>query len=239
MVEHLETNDLLCNHQHGFLSGRSCLTQLLHHFDDVLEALINNQDFDSIYLDYAKAFDKVDHKILLMKLNLYGIHPTLTIWIDNFLSNRMQGVIVNGHLSFLALIISGVPQRTVLGPILFLIFINDIDLCIAESIIRSFADDTRVSKPIGCEKDVSLLQNELDKIILWSDNNNMTLHKDKSEYMSYQHNRHNYLLELPFVCEQFQYKVSDTTLLRPVEQLRDLGVTMSSDLSWSPYGVHL
>ena len=67
------------------------------------------------------------------------------------------------------------------------------------------------------------------------DNNNMTLHKDKFEYMSYQHNRQNYLLELPFVCEQFQYKVSDTTLLRPVEQLRDLGVTMSSDLSWSQY----
>ena len=65
MVEHLETNDLLCNNQHGFRSGRSCLTQLLHHFDDVLEALMNNQDCDSIYRDYAKAFDKVDHKILL------------------------------------------------------------------------------------------------------------------------------------------------------------------------------
>ena len=196
---------------------------------------MNNQDFDSIYLDYAKAFDKVDHKILLEKLKLYGIHTTLINWIDNFLSVRMQGVIVNGHLSFLALIISGVPQGTVLGPILFLIFINDIDLCIAESIIRSFADDTRVPKPICCEKDVSLLQNDLEKFILWSDNNNMSLHKDKFEYMSYQHNRQNYLLELPFVCEQFQYKVSDTTLLRPVEQLRDLGVTMSSDLSWSPY----
>ena len=230
MVEHLETNDLLCNNQHGFRSGRSCLTQLLHHFDNVLKALMNNQDFNSIYLDYAKAFDKVDHKILLEKLKLYGIHTTLINWIDNFLSVRMQGVIVNGHLSFLALIISGVPQGTVLGPILFIIFINDIDLCIAESIIRSFADDTCVSKPI-CQKDVSLLQNDLEKVILWSDNNNMTLHKDKFEYMSYLHNRQNYLLELPFVCEQFQYKVSDTTFLRPVEQLRDLGVTVLGSIS--------
>ena len=87
MAERLETNDLLCNNQHGFRSGRSCLTQLLHHFDDVLllEALMNNQNFDSIYLDYAKAFDKIDHNILLKKLNLYGIHPTLINWIDNFL----------------------------------------------------------------------------------------------------------------------------------------------------------
>ena len=87
------------------------------------------------------------------------------------------------HSLPLWLIISGVPQGTVLGPILFLIFINDIDLCIAKSMIRSFADDTRVSKPICCEKDVSILQNDLDKVILWSDNNNMTLHKDKFEYM--------------------------------------------------------
>ena len=86
------------------------------------------------------------------------------------------------------------PLYTVLGQILLLVFINDIDLCIAESIIRSFADDTRVSKPICCEKYVSLLQNDLEKVILWSDNNNMTHHKDKFEYMSYQHNRQNYLL---------------------------------------------
>ena len=116
MVELLETNGSLCNNQHGFRSGRSCLTQLLHHFDDVLKALMNNQEFYSIHLDYAKAFDKVDHKILLEKLKLYGIHTTLINWIDNFLSVRMQGVIFNGHLSFLALIISGVPQGTVLGP---------------------------------------------------------------------------------------------------------------------------
>ena len=118
----------------------------------------------------------------------------------------------SGHLSFLALIISGVPLGTVLCPILYIIFINNIDLCIAQSIIRSFADDTRVSKPICCEKYVSLLQNDFEKVILWSDKNNiLTLHKDKFEYMSYQHNRQNYPLELPFVCEQFQYKVSGTT----------------------------
>ena len=77
LVEYLESNNLLCSNQHGFRSGRSCLTQLLHHFDDVMESISNNCDFDSIYLDYAKAFDKVDHQLLISKLNIYGIHPKL------------------------------------------------------------------------------------------------------------------------------------------------------------------
>ena len=117
MVDYLELNDLICSKQHGFRSGRSCLTQLLHHFDDVLEALTQNSDFDSIYLDYAKAFDKVDHKLLVKKLTLYGIHPKIVKWIESFLTNRTQSVVVDGTFSLLALIISGVPQGTVLGPI--------------------------------------------------------------------------------------------------------------------------
>ena len=135
ITNHMEANDLICSHQHSFWSGRSYLTQLLHHFDDVLEALTNNMDFDSIFLDYAKAFDKVDHKILLKKLHLYGIHHRLIRWIEYFLSNRMQGVVVNGKISLLAIILSDVPQGTDLGPISFLIFINDITLCISNSIL--------------------------------------------------------------------------------------------------------
>ncbi len=235
LVSYLEMNDLICNKQHGFRSGRSCLTQLLHHFDDVIESLTNNSDFDSIYLDYAKAFDKVDHKLLIRKLRLYGIHPKLVKWIESFLCNRKQAVTVDGQLSFLALIISGVPQGTVLGPILFLIFINDIEHCISQSIIRCFADDTRVSLSITSEHDVSLLQNDLYSVILWSERNNMTLHKDKFEYMCHKHCKHHVLDELPFVSELFQYWVSQDISLRPVHQLRDLGILISSDLSWSPH----
>ena len=97
-MDYLELNDFICSKQHGFRSGRSCLTQLLHHFDDVLESLTNNADFDSIYLNYAKAFDKVDHKLLLKKLHLYGIHPKIIKWIESFLTNRTQAVVVDGHL---------------------------------------------------------------------------------------------------------------------------------------------
>ena len=151
-------NNLICNKQHGFRSGRSCLSQLLHHFDDVLESLTNNADFDSIYLDYAKAFVKVDHKLLIRKLHRYSLNPKIIRWIDSFLSDRKQAVVVDGHLSFLAPIISGVPQGTVLGPILFLIFINDIEHCITISIIRCFANDTRVSIPVFREQDVAKLR---------------------------------------------------------------------------------
>ena len=238
LVEYLEQNDLICNKQHGFRSGRSCLTRLLHHFDDVLESLTNNAEFDFIYLDYAKAFDKVDHKLLMKKLHLYGIHPKIISWIESFLTDRKQAVVVDGQLSVFAPIISGVPQGTVLGPILFLIFINDIEHSISSSIVRCFADDTRISISIKCENDVKLLQNDLHNVIRWSERNNMALHKDKFEYMSHTSNKqshHSDLSELPFMCKHFQYNVADDITLRPVHQLRDLGILMSSDLSWSPH----
>ena len=235
LVTYLELNRFICDKQHGFRAGRSCLTQLLHHFDDVIDSLTNNADFDSIYLDYAKAFDKVDHRLLLKKLHLYGIHPRLVNWIESFLIGRNQAVVVDGQLSFLAHIISGVPQGTVLGPILFLIFINDIEQCISASTIRCFADDTRVSISVKTEQDVSKLQEDLYSVISWSERNNMALHKDKFEYICHRYNKNDSLSELPFTCELFQYSVSNEKLLQPVHQLRDLGVLISSDLSWSPH----
>ena len=227
--------NLICGKQHGFRSGRSCLTQLLHHFDDVLESLTNNSDFDSIYLDYAKAFDKVDHKLLIRKLVLYGIHHKVINWIESFLSNWKQAVVVDGHLSLLAAIISGVPRGTVLGPILFLIFINDIENCIVHFIVRCFADDTRISIAVRSENDVKLLQRDLENVIQWSDRNNMVLHKDKFEYMCHKFNKQHFLIELPFMNECYQYHVSNTVTLELVYQLRDLGVLVSNDLSWSPH----
>ena len=235
LVHYLEFNNLLCSKQHGFRSGHSCLTQLLHHFDDILENYMNGSDTDCIYLDYAKAFDKVDHSLLIAKLNKYGINPKVIQWIDSFLSNRTQHVAVDGHMSFPALIISGVPQGTVLGPILFLIFINDITGCITSSTIRCFADDTRICKAIKSEIDVAILQRDLNTVIQWSINNNMTLHEDKFEYMCHSFMKSNLLHELPFVSQYYQYSTSNGGTLSPIYKLRDLGVTVCQDLSWSPH----
>lgn len=235
IIQYLEVNNIICTNQHGFQTGSSCLTQLLHHFDDVIESLGNHCDFDSIYLDYAKAFDKVDHKLLLKKLHLYKLHPKIIKWIQSFLMDRSQTVVINGHSSYSSKILSGVPQGTVLGPILFLIFINDMELCINHSIIRCFADDTRISKSIISQSDVSLLQDDLNNIIEWSNKNNMSLHKDKFEYVCQKYNKNNTLSELPFFSEYFTYNVSDEIFLTPINQVRDLGVLVSSNMSWSPH----
>lgn len=109
MVRHLEGNNVISCNQHGFRSGRSCLTQLLSHFDDIIVGLTNKCDTDSIYLDYSKAFDKVDHRLLYLKLQKYGFSRKLITWIMSFITGRDQCVVLDGAQSRLASIISGVP----------------------------------------------------------------------------------------------------------------------------------
>merc|ERR1711888_288169 len=134
--------------QHGFRVNRSCLSQLLAHYELILEALGDNSSVDVIYLDFSKAFDKVDHGILMNKLKKYNITGELAIWIHNFLNNRTQQVTVEKCLSSETKVISGVPQGSVLGPLLFLILLADIDEDANSSKVSSFADDTRFLKKI-------------------------------------------------------------------------------------------
>ena len=133
------------NHkQHRFRSLRSCLTQLLEHHNKILEELEKSNNVDVIYLDFAKAFDKVDHGVLLNKLRKIEINGKIGVWIHNFLSNRQQCVAANGTTSSEAQVRSGVPQESGLGPLLFLIHLSDINYEIADSTVSCFADDTRV-----------------------------------------------------------------------------------------------
>ena len=235
IVSFLEKNSILCHNQHGFRSGRSCLTQMLSHFDDILEGLTNKVDTDAIYLDYAKAFDKVDHQLLLAKLKLYGFPDQLLNWVCSFLTGRTQNVVLDGVHSYVSMIISGVPQGTVLGPILFILFINDMESCVKHSKIRFFADDTRISKQITCEADVPLLQEDLDSVIAWSHRNNMMLHEDKFEFIIHPHQPNSPLAQLPFVNEHMIYQISSGDTLYPVQELTDLGITVCSDLTWSTH----
>ena len=235
ILDHFTRNNLMCKHQHGFLPNRSCLTQLLSHINLVLENFLKGHDTDSIYLDYAKAFDKVDHEILIHKLQCYGIHGNLLQWIKEFLRGRTQSVVVNGVHSYRSGVKSGVPQGTVLGPLLFLIYINDINKCITESFISCFADDTRIKKSIAFTSDVDDLQRDLNYVIQWSTENNMVLHQDKFEYINHSTGEAKLLQNLPFTSEYYQYTTPNGSTITPTELVKDLGVTISSDLSWGPH----
>ena len=139
--KHLHKHDIILHFQHGFQSGLSCESQLIETVHDWMTALDNTTQIDAILLDFAKAFDKVPHKRLLSKLTSYGITGNTHNWITSFLSNRKQRVSVNGALSDITDVTSGVPQGSVLGPILF--YIN------VQSSIRLFADDIIIYRKIN------------------------------------------------------------------------------------------
>jgi len=161
IVLHLKSNGLLDHSQHGFRKGGSCISNLLEFLDYVTKNLDNRNSVDVIiYLDFAKDFDKVPHCPLLEKINKHGISGKVLNWLREWLRGRKQRVCINGHFSSWTAVTSGVPQGSVLGPVLFLIFINDIDsnlLCA----ISKFADDTKLSNAINCNKDMDQLQSDL------------------------------------------------------------------------------
>ena len=140
----------------------------------IIEGLENKNPVDVVYLDFAKAFDKVDHGILLHKLRDSGITGKLGVWLHCFLTKREQSVAVGGAVSKPSIVTSGVPQGSVLGPILFLIHITDINEHIMHSSVASFADDTRVLREVSSTTDADLLQADLTMIYSWAEQNNMS-----------------------------------------------------------------
>ena len=227
IVEHMNKNDLFNKNQHGFRSGRSCLSQLLDHLDQIMDILEKGGNVDVIYLDFSKAFDKLDFNIVLKKIKAMGIDGKVYNWIRSFLTDRVQQVSVNGFLSKPAHVISGVPQGSVLGPLLFLVLIADIDEEAVYAIIKSFADDTRAARGIFTEEDIKILQKELEKIYQWSDDNNMELNDKKFEGTSYGLN------------EDLKAKSTYTTPSgKPVtmkKTVKDLGVLMSNDCKFKEH----
>ena len=168
LMEYFISGDLLSQHQHGFRPNRSCTTQLLEVLDDWSRSIEEGSSVDVIYLDFCKAFDSVPHERLLKKLEAYGVTGRLLKWIRAFLSDRKQRVVVRGCQSKWASVTSGVPQGSVLGPLLFLVYINDIP-DIVNSSIKIFADDTKVYRSIGSPSDTAELQCDIDALSNWSE----------------------------------------------------------------------
>ena len=231
----IKTRDLINVEQHGFVSGKSCTTNLLTLSDSVASCLYNNKCIDIIYFDFAKAFDTVNHDLLLLKLkNKYNIEARLLKFLVNYLQNRLQRVALENVLSDSLPVNSGVPQGSILGPLLFVLFINDISTGITSGTnICLFADDTKIWRSMNCVEDCNILQNDIDYLHDWCISNKMKFHSDKCKVVSINTKSSSsklmHLSLLPF--SRFDYTLGNNILDYEVNE-KDLGVIVNSNFSW-------
>ena len=197
--------------------------RVLEHFDKITKLMEEGHDVDIVYVDFAKAFDKVDINIVMKKIRTLGITGRLADWIHCFLVHRKQQVIVNSAKSSSQEVMSGVPQGSVLGPLIFLILIGDIDKDIVSSFLSSFADDTRIGQEVDCEQDAVSLQNDLESIYKWCESNNMCFNSDKFEHMEYLHNLNT------DTSHKSPYTDNNGNQIKKCDNVKDLGVYMSAN----------
>ena len=168
LMSHLEDEQQLSRHQHGFRPKRSCTSQLLEALDEWSSCLEGGDPVDALYLDFRKAFDSVPHQRLLLKVESYGVSGKLKQWIASFLSGRHQQVVIRGCSSLWAPVTSGVPQGSVLEPALFIMYINDLPESVHSS-INIFADDTKLYHNVSLSSGSEQLQQDLNALVAWSD----------------------------------------------------------------------
>ena len=237
----LEDNNIINHNQHGFRKNRSCTTQILSYVNYILSNAVNKNETDCIYVDYEKAFDKIDHKILILKLEQIQVSKKFITWTKNFLQDRTQIVYINGSYSYPVKVESGVPQGSVLAPFYFAIFINDLPNFLTNCKTLTFADDTKLVSKIDCIQDQINLQNELNNLNKWTKLNNMRLNNYKFEYISYKLDLNTktqlLLKELPFYDEYRTYFSSETNVISYSSVIRDLGIYIDSELNWDQHRI--
>ena len=216
-----DNHNILVDAQHGFRAGRSCETQLIITCHDLAKSLDDRQQVDAVVLDFSKAFDRVPHQRLLLKLQHYGIRDSLLLWINNFLTKRAQRVVVDGESSDSVPVTSGVPQGTVLGPLLFLSFINDLPSGITSK-IRLFADDCLLYRPISDAADSTALQEDLNTLHNWSNTWNMKFNTEKC---------HTLRITLRRNVIDANYHLGGS-MLTMVSEYPYLGLTLTNNMSW-------
>ena len=208
--------------QFGFLKQRSCLQQLLVFLNYLHESISAKTQVDTIYMVFRKAFDSVGHRDLLIKLHKIGISGSLWLWFKAYLSSRYHCVSLNYHLSSLLPVLSGVPQGSILGPLLFLVFLNDLPPCVSHSVPLMFADDTKCFRSIASSSDCHFLQHDLLSLEEWSQTWELFFNVDKFAHLSFH----------PSSSISSNY-VIDNKVIGQHSSHRDLGIIMTSDLSWS------
>jgi len=226
IIGHLCQNELLSDCQHGFIPKRSCVTNLLATMDNWTESLDEGKPVDAVYLDFAKAFDSVPQLRLIRKIEAYGITGKVQKWIRHFLIGRQQRVAVNGSVSEWSPVTSGVPQGSVLGPVLFVIFINDLP-DVLRSWCEMYADDTKVSTTVETDAAHQILQTDIDRLVEWADTWQLRFNASKCKVIHFGRNnpKHRYTMRL--------HHSENRTTLETSALEKDLGVQVDSDLKFS------
>jgi hypothetical protein len=227
IMSYLTINKLISNRQYGFMKGRSTAMQMLHMLDKWTEYLESGGQIDTIYTDFEKAFDKVPHRRLMNKLRTFGLNPKIVQWMKSFLMDRKQCVRVNGKYSRWMPVISGIPQGTILGPLMFLVYINDMpDIFNGDVEAYLFADDAKLFKFIKVANDQLILQNNIDELVKWSDRWLMKLSVKKCR-------------QKPFgrdINSKYDYTITvnqNAVSLGTDEYITDLGVILDEELKFS------
>ena len=223
LVNHLARNNLVSSVQHGFLSKRSTLTNLLTCLNSWVECIDRRSCVDVMYLDIAKAFDSVSHSKLLHKISKYGVSGRFLLWIKAFLNNRRQVVKVNDSKSAFVPVTSGVPQGSVLGPILFLIYINDLAETLHDCSICIFADDSKMYFKADTTENVTKIQNDINRIWLWCKDWQLSVAATKCN-----------ILHIGRTNPRAAYNMGQN-VIPDTSSIRDLGILISEDLGFSQH----
>ena len=221
--------------QHGFLPGKSCGTQLLDFCDSLHLSLNNNISSDVIYFDFAKAFDSVSHDIILHKLKTqFGIDGLLLSFVKEYLKNRRQAVVIGNSNSSMVTVKSGVPQGSILGPLLFVLFINDIADCISTGTnLRMYADDTKIWREIRVQEDHLTLQNDINSLLEWAVINCMNFNLPKCKALAISRCNPNLLIHLPFTT--YHYSLGSNNFIDYCDHETDLGIIMNKTFNFTAH----
>ena len=221
---HLIQNNILSDVQFGFVSGRNTISQLLTTINDWMLELDNNVCVDAAYMDFRKAFDTVPHQRLIKKLQSYKINGPILNWIISFLTNRSQFVKINNSVSENLNVTSGVPQGSVLGPTLFIYFINDLPNVVKDNNVKIFADDTKVYKSINDDNDNKCLQGAIDEMFLWTQKWLLKFNKDKCKVLHLGRNNPHHKYSIG--------EEDDRVVLETTDLEKDLGVHIDPNLDF-------
>lgn len=234
VLKHLQNNNLISGEQHGFVPGRSTITQLLDVMDDWTKIIDDGGSVDIIYMDYQKAFDSVPHRRLLEKVKAHGIGGNVKNWIEDFLKDRRQQVVTNGTHSLVAEVTSGIPQGSVLGPLLFVIYINDLPQ-VVKSAVKMFADDTKLYGKSNTSQGIEELQEDLDQLQQWSERWLLRFHPQKCAVMKLGNKKSEASYSMP--VKEADGSTVRLTLTETVAE-KDLGVWIDNNLKFGPHIAH-